>query len=420
MGGSYGRYHWRRGSICGHFCGWQSSGNSGLRNCSAGRLRGLCRPARLSECGLVLHLDADAFAPGSHVLKAVALDTVGNSSTNQVGFITASSPLPSIVIDAPAADATLSAKVALSGWAVENTDAVGRDAVQAVTVFVDGNQVGTATYGTGRPDVCALFPGRLGCPNIGWVYDLDVSSLALGSHVLKVAALNTAGKTAFSKVNFTVAGSPASAVAIDAPAAHAMLAGKAALRGHTMKVADVDAVPAVNVFVDGNLMGTATSESARPDAWTYELETAGLSPGGHILKVVAVDAAGDSSSSEMSFTAASTAPAPSVTIDEPAAGVTVNGNVGMRGWAMEKRSDGGFNAVQSVAVFVDGNQVGTATYGTARPDVCGVFPARQGCPNVGWIYNLEAAAIPEGSHVLKLVATDAEGRTSSVLSTFLK
>jgi hypothetical protein len=156
-----------------------------------------------------------------------------------------------------------------------------------------------------------------------------------------------------------------------------------------------------------------------------------------VLKVAALNTAGKTSFTKVSFTsgssavpsepvdagvhpAASTAPAPSVMIDSPTSGATLIGTAAIRGWAMEKKGDKGFEAVRSVAVFVDGNLIGTATYGTARPDVCAVYPGRSDCPGVGWVYDLDVSAVPEGSHVVKVVATGTSGRRSSRECTFLK
>ncbi len=111
---------------------------------------------------------------------------------------------PFVDIDVPAVNATLSGTTTISGWAIESTSVVG-NAVSAVTVFVDETQVGTATYGTSRTDVCATYPGRLGCPNVGWTYNLNVSALSAGSHTLKIVATDSAGVSGYNQVSITVA-----------------------------------------------------------------------------------------------------------------------------------------------------------------------------------------------------------------------
>jgi hypothetical protein len=64
-------------------------------------------------------------------------------------------------------------------------------AISSVQVKVDGSVVGTATYGISRPDVCAAFPGRPGCPNVGYSFSLDTSALTPGSHTITVTATDS-------------------------------------------------------------------------------------------------------------------------------------------------------------------------------------------------------------------------------------
>ena len=99
---------------------------------------------------------------------------------------------PTVWIDAPSSGAAVSGIVNVSGWAIDNSAAVGT-AINNVQVKVDGTVVGSATYGSSRPDVCAVYPGRPGCPNVGFSYSLDTSSLSPGSHTITVIATDSDG-----------------------------------------------------------------------------------------------------------------------------------------------------------------------------------------------------------------------------------
>jgi hypothetical protein len=198
----------------------------------------------------------------------------------------------------------------ISFWlAIDNAVTVGT-AISKVDVFVDGIKVGNATYGSARPDVCAVFPARPGCPYVGWIYPLDTTSLALGLHTIRVAATNS----------------------------------------------------------DANPPGTSYTET--------------------------------------SFTVASM---PILWIDAPAAGFTVSGTVNVSGWAIDTNPT---TALSKVEVFVDGDKLGAATYGSSRPDVCAVFPGRVGCPYVGWSFPLNTTALSVGAHVLRVTTTDTNGKTA--------
>ena len=73
---------------------------------------------------------------------------------------------------------------------MDNAAAVGT-AISSVQIKVDGTVVGTATYGLSRPDVCAVYPGRPGCPNVGYSYSLNTSSLSAGTHTITVTATDS-------------------------------------------------------------------------------------------------------------------------------------------------------------------------------------------------------------------------------------
>src|SRR6202035_2665045 len=97
-----------------------------------------------------------------------------------------------------------SGTVMVSGWAVDNASVVGT-AISSVQVKVDGSVVGTATYGSSRSDVCAVYPGRPGCPNVGYSYSLNTSTLSVGSHTITVTATDSDGTpdTGSASVNVT-------------------------------------------------------------------------------------------------------------------------------------------------------------------------------------------------------------------------
>ena len=300
-----------------------------------------------------------------------------------------------------AANATLTGTTTISGWALEGLGAAGPNAISSVAILVDGTQVGTATYGSSRTDVCTALPNRPGCLNVGWTYNLNATLLAGGSHTLKIVATDSAGVSGSAQIPITtVAVLPW--VNIDAPAANATLTGTTTISGWALEglnAAGPNAISSVAILVDGTQVGTATAtnradvctalpgRSGCPNVgWTYDLNVTALSAGSHTLKVVATDSGGNSGSSQVTFNVR--AVLPWVNIDSPAADATLTGTTTISGWALEGLNAVGPNAISSVAILVDGTQVGTATYGISRTDVCGALPGRPGCPNVGWFYNL--------------------------------
>jgi hypothetical protein len=80
----------------------------------------------------------------------------------------------------------------------------------------------------------------------------------------------------------------------------------------------------------------------------------------------------------------------------------VSGTVGIWGWAVDAYAGG--TAISNVQIQVDGVVVGTATYGSSRPDVCSTYT---GCPNVGFSYSLDTSSLAAGTHTITAIATDS-------------
>ncbi len=168
----------------------------------------------------------------------------------------------------------------INGWAIENTSTVGPNSVSTITVFVDGSQVGTAVYGSTRADVCAVFPGRLGCPNVGWNYSLNVAALTVGSHTLKIVATDSANNSSSTSATFT-ATAPAvpPSIFIDTPAANATLSGTAAINGWAIENTSTvgpNSVSTITVFVDGSQVGTAIYGSTRQQTFAQYFPAASV------------------------------------------------------------------------------------------------------------------------------------------------
>jgi len=100
-------------------------------------------------------------------------------------------------VDSPAPNAQLSGAINVAGWAFDDV------AVEKVDVSVDGNLVGTATYGGSRPDVANDWPNAPAA--IGYNFSLDTTRFSNGPHTIQVRATDTSGNVAvFPDVPVTV------------------------------------------------------------------------------------------------------------------------------------------------------------------------------------------------------------------------
>jgi hypothetical protein len=300
---------------------------------------------------------------------------------------------PTVWIDTPAGKATVSGVVTVAGWAIDNASIVGT-AIGSVQVRVDGVAVGNATYGISRPDVCSAFPGRTGCPNVGYTFALNTAGWSAGPHVITVSATDGDGTGEAGLASVTVT-TPVSATAptvvIDAPVAGATVGGAVTIAGWALdNVSAATAIGSVKVLVDGAVVGNATYGVSRPDVcnaypgrpgcpnvgYTFTLNSGTLTLGSHTITVKASDNDGTPDAGVASATVTVNSTPATVFIDQPVAG-TVSGTVTISGWAIDNTSVVG-TAISGVQVLLDGAVVGSATYGISRPDVCGAYPGRPG------------------------------------------
>jgi len=396
-----------------------ASGGTGPYNWSGTGVDGLT----FSESGLLSGTPSQA---GTFTQSVTVKDSAGATASASLA-LNAQTP-PTVYVDAPAQGAAVSGTVMVFGWAVDNASVVGTT-ISSVQVKVDGSVVGTATYRLSRPDVCAVYPGRSGCPNVGFSYSLNTSTLSMGTHTITVTATDSDGTPDSGSLSITVnVQAPPPTVYVDAPAQGAAVSGTVRVSGWAVDNASVvgSAISSVQVKVDGSVVGTATYGISRADVcavypgrpacpnvgYSYSLDTSTLSVGTHTVTITATDSDTTPDSGSSSVTVNVQTPPPTVYIDAPAPGATVSGIVAISGWAVDNASLGG-TAINSVQVKVDGTVVGTATYGISRSDVCAVYPGRPGCPNVGYSYSLDTSTLSTGTHTIAITVTDGDGTPDS-------
>lgn len=375
-------------------------------------------------------LDTRLLADGTHTLAVTGITAAGQNTTVTKTFMTAnlSGGSMRISIDTPnSRSGSFGGTAHFGGWALDNNAEIS-----TVTVFVDGVSAGNALYGGVRGDVCTRFPNKPGCPNVGWNFLFDTTSVANGSHSLEITATAANGDRATAEASFTVAnstnGTPLK-MNIDQPAAqNAIVVGSAPFAGWAID--DNGPISEIAISVDGAPKGKATYGVTRSDVcaafpgragcpnvgWAFQLDTTLIPDGAHTLAVTGKSAAGDQLTLSAPFTVANwtTGNPMRIDIDTPnSRSAPFSGPVVFGGWAISDIA-----AIDSVNVAIDGVPVGNGNYGAARPDVCAVFSGRAGCPNVGWDIAVDTTLLANGTHTLAVTATSSGGQSSTATSTF--
>jgi hypothetical protein len=377
-------------------------------------------------------LDTTQFADGTHTLGITVTDASGAKFTTAQSFTTSNygGNLPThVMIDSPASQgATLMGWVSLAGWALNDNAAIN-----AVTVSIDGQAAQSATYGAGRPDVAAAFPGRPGSPNFGWSYFLDTTTLANGQHTLIVSAMAANGERAlvsrkFSVANWTTSNNPFH-ISIDTPGSQSgPFSGTAAFGGWALNDAlnitsigvAVDGIPYGNAAYGGNRSDVCNILTSRPGCpnvgWNFLIDTTAIGDGTHTLAITANTIVGPSYTTTMPFKVANqgtSGNATRVSIDRPSnTDYVFSGVTAVGGWALNSN-----DPVATVQLFVDGIAKGNAIYGGLRSDVCAKYTG-PGCPNAGWNAFLDTTSLANGTHTLEVTATSTAGQRATASAAF--
>ncbi len=268
-----------------------------------------------------VQVDTRTLGNGPHSLDVVAFNASGfflSQPPNSIAsfpFTVAnwSSANPSHVsVDFPnASSGALKGSTNIGGWAFDDNTGI-----ETVQIAVDGVAFGNASYGGNRSDVCAVYPGKTGCPNVGWHYALDTNMLADGTHSPTVTVTNSAGRNTTVTSSFQVAnqsGSPIR-IGIGFPSAQAAALGGTANFGG-WAIDDNEPIASVSVLVDGVVLGNASYEGLRPDVcaafpgrigcpnvgWNFPVDTTVLSNGAHIVEVRVTSVSGQHATAGANF-----------------------------------------------------------------------------------------------------------------------
>src|SRR3989339_1282746 len=234
-------------------------------------------------------LDTTQYSNGTHTIKVVATDTIGQTTIAQVTITIdniASDNPPQVTITSPTNNSVVSGIITISGTA---NDAEG--GVTSVAFYIDNILKNT--------DTTAPF-----------AYSLDTTEYANGTHTIKLIATDTIAQTAVAQITVTIdnavpppppppVDNPPQ-VALVVPSNNSVVSGIVTISGTAN---DDNGISKVCFYIDDVIKSTDTTAP-----FVYTIDTTQYSNGTHIIKVIATDTIGQTANAQITISIDNTLP----------------------------------------------------------------------------------------------------------------
>jgi beta-N-acetylglucosaminidase len=363
-----------------------------------------------ANSGFHFALDTTTLTNGKHSLTVKETGNNGGTLLLSTQTVNVSNLAVKGYMESPTNGSTVQGVTNVSGWFL---DANG---VSKIEVLVDGNSVGQAQYGSARPDVAKAFPEYQNA-NSGYQFALDTKSLTNGQHSLTIRETANNGTTnVLASQTVNVQNNSGAKGYIESPTNGSTVQGVTNVSGWFL---DANGVSKIEVLVDGNSVGQAQYGSARPDVakafpeyqnansgFQYSLDTKSLTNGQHTLTIKETGNGGVVNVLTSEKINVQNSPVRG-NIETPWNGSTVKGSINVSGWLLD------ISGVSKIEVLVDGNSIGQAQYGSARPDVAKAYPEYQNGFS-GYQYTVDTKNLTNGLHTLTVKETGNNGGTNIV------
>jgi hypothetical protein len=341
-----------------------------------------------------------AALPGRRTVCVYGVN-VGDGYTNPLlgcRAVTVQSFPPHVPVGSVDMPSTSILSVTVGGWAIDPDNPT---APLRVHVYVDGRVVQAITADQYRSDVKAAYPRAT--PNHGFTF---TRTLTGGTHEICFYAINQGAGTANPRIGchtVTLGGPPVGVLEQVSTSP-----SEIQIEGWAIDPDTADPIT-VNVYVDGQAMGTHPANLDRPELETAKPDYGRLHgfdvtvpvPGGERLVCVYANNVGYGSGAPRLGCWRGTVPgsAPVGNHDEV---VASGGTVTARGWALDEDA---ITEPVRVHVYVDGVIKAAVTANQSRPDIATAFPGAG--PNHGWTAG--SMSIPSGTHTVCAYAIDLAG-----------
>src|SRR3989339_2146970 len=315
-------------------------------------------------------LDTTQLTNGSHIIKVIASDTLSQTAITQITVLIDNTTLdnpPTINIVTPNNNSVISGIVTISGTA--NDD----NGISSVGFYIDNVIKSTDTTAP-------------------YAYSLDTTEYANGTHTIKLIATDTNSQTATTQITITidniVIDNPPQ-VTITSPTNNSVISGIITINA---TATDDNGIGKVCFYMNNVLKSTDTTSP-----YAYNLDTTQYTNGTHIIKAIATDTIAQTAIVQITVTIDNAVPPP---VDNPPQVALVVPNN---------------NSVVSEVVAIEG----TATDDNGITKVCFYIDnvIKSTDTTTPYTYNLDTTQYTNGTHIIKIVATDTANQTATTQRT---
>ena len=322
-------------------------------------------------------LDTTQYSNGTHTIKAIATDTIAQTSVAQItvtidNTVPPPPPIdnpPQVALVVPTNNSVVSGIVTISGTA--NDD----NGISKVCFYIDDVIKSTDTTAP-------------------YAYTLDTTQYSNGTHTIKLIATDTIAQTAVAQITVTIdnavpppppVDNPPT-VLITSPGDNDTISGNTAIN---VTASDDNGILKVCFYVDNIIKSTDT---ATP--YTYNLDTTQYTNGTHTIKVIATDTISQITITQIIITIDNIATdnPPQVALVVPNNNSVVSEVVAIEGTATDD------NGISKVCFYIDNVIKSTDT-------------------TTPYTYNLDTTQYTNGTHIIKIVATDTANQTATTQRT---
>lgn len=296
----------------------------------------------------------------------------------------------------------------ISGWSVDSSS------VEQVQIFIDGQYKANAEIGKSRPDVYNAYPSYSNSDKSGFNVSINADSIGEGYHTVKIRSIGKDGTKTDVDTGIKIVDTKPR-IYVDILKQNVDKTKNSILvRGWALHKAGVKQV---KVYIDGNYSGDATYGSIRADVksafpiypngdksgYSYEVSASNLSKGSHeiTIEVVGNDDTTERYTSNIDITKME----PILCVDTIKQQINLKNEneLYISGWSIDSSS------VEQVQIFIDGKYKQNALIGGSRPDVGSVYSGYANSDKSGFSISLDAEAIGEGYHSIKITSVGKDG-----------